>query len=484
MVNILVIFLVFILSLKPPVDLDLGWHLRYGQYFFQTGRVLKDNILSYIWPNYHWVQASWGYDLLVYQLFTRFGLASFSIAGAVLTVLIFFLITRSISRFSFFQYFFLAAVFLTQAVPLYATGLRSQIPSALMFTLTLLVAIQAVEKNKPKLLFLLPVLFLIWANFHGGFSLGLILLFLYGAGFFILYLLRKFKNAKVLSFFGLSLIASAATPFINPWGFRIYEETFKHSSNLNLNLITEWTPLYQFNTVAFFISVICFLFTAVILITVKKMQSLPYLFMLLAVTYLGFSAIRFLILFAILITVILAQNLTKIVFNPPKLFRYFLDTFLVVALLADIFFFNLYLSLPPANLLTYSWTDYCNFMHDCSEEITQIMLKNPPSGHGFHPYNYGGYLAWRVPQVQTFLDPRMPSWEDEAGHTPPIQEGDAVFTKQNPLVFEKFNSLYHFNWAIIPTGTAASAYLDSLSQLGLWQKLYGDNWYNYYRKIK
>ena len=49
---------ILILSLIPiffiaPIDSDLGWHLRYGDYFLKNGKFLKENILTYFLSGYY-----------------------------------------------------------------------------------------------------------------------------------------------------------------------------------------------------------------------------------------------------------------------------------------------------------------------------------------------------------------------------------------------------------------------------------------------
>lgn len=439
---------ILVATFQAPLDLDLGWHLRYGEYFFQTGHVLKDNILSIVWPDYKWVQASWGYDLLVYQIFTRLSFFGLSLTASVISLLIFWILTRPWAKLSLPNLLFLSLVFLTQTPPLYASGLRSQTPSALLFALVL---------TLPSTLY--PLLFLLWANLHGGFALGLILV--------TILLLPKLRQPKIL----LTLLLSWLTPIINPWGLRIYQETFRHSTNINLAVISEWMPL-SFPSV---VSVVFLLvLTTILLIAAFRRQraDLPLLATILITAYLGFTAQRFLINFGILSTFYLAHRLPKL---PPFT--------MIVTILLLIYFWP-----PNFPAINFSWANYCQPLQsthlqaqDCSEEITQIMLSAPPAGAGFHPYNYGGYLSWRVPQVKTFIDGRMAAWQDN-GRTPPVIAGDQVFLDKTPLTWRKFDSEYHFAWAIIPTQTPLVTYLNSLVTTGSWQRLYQDQFYSYYVK--
>lgn len=501
-----IIIFILVATLQAPVDLDLGWHLRYGQYFFQTGHVLKDNILSFVWPDYKWIQASWGYDLLVYQIFTRFGFFGISLAGSIFSLIIFLLVTMPLKKLTPFQLFLLAVIFITQSAPLYGTGMRSQTPSTLFFAISLIVTFTTLQNLKfnrqlfKNSFFYLPLIFLIWANMHGGFSLGLIFISLLWLFHGIINVIqerrlngKKLLNWKVWWCLGLMIFFSYLTPLLNPWGMRIYEETLRHSTNLNLNIITEWMPIPIRSVEGALILIILF-FCIFIGILRKRKDDIAYLIILLLSTYMAFNALRFIIIFAVIATYYVAQTLPTLTYSElPRIFR---NTWLFILskaavfgfVLFNLFFVPMYFSLPPPYIFHFSWNDYCrpiqndnSFSADCSEGVTNAMLKDIPKGNGFHPYNYGGYLSWRVPQVKTFLDGRMAAWE-ENGKTPPIIQGDWIFLQKDPLAFRAFDSQYHFRWMIVPTSSPITRYLDNLTKNGKWDLKYKDVFYSYYVK--
>ena len=480
---------VFLFALQPPLDLDLGWHLKYGEFFFNNGHVLKDNLISYIWPHYQWVQASWGYDLLVYQLFTHFGFLGLSITAAVITLLVFIAITYPQRRFGFFQLFFLAAVFLTQSTPLYSTGIRSQTPSTLMFAL-LLVLLHRFRAADGRVFLLIPLLFLVWANLHGGFALGLIVAFVVWAGYGGLLLAQKMTrktltpvSLKRWTVLGLTLLFSSAATFMNPWGIRIYEETFKHGSNVNLTMIGEWMPLTNWRAESIILISLTLLTIFIAVLGKKLITYLPCHISLVMVALLALSAIRFTIIFGVMLTFCLAHLLSDTPNLPRrhKMLTHILMFLPAILVLLDIFFTHRYLFLPNPKIFNYSWSDYCDSANDCSEEIGTRMIADPPKRNGYHPYNFGGYLAWRVPQVKTFVDGRMAAWI-EGGETPPISDVDQAFIDTTPITFRRLDSQYHFGWVIIPTRSAAANYLNELAKSGSWEKRYTDSFYSYYVK--
>jgi hypothetical protein len=485
------------MAYKPPLDLDLGWHLKYGEYFFRTGTVLKDNIMSFVWPDYKWVQASWGYDLLVYQLFTHLGFFGLSFFGALITFFVFVLLSHPWRRFSLSFLFLLMVLFLAMTTPLYYSAIRSQTPSGFLFALCITIAFDTLINIKSYSLFskktylFLPLLFLFWANMHGGFFLGIVVCFIAWVTTGFLLFLKNKRGVRLELIpvdlfikFGGILALSILLTLINPWGLGIYRESVLHASNINLNAISEWFPLSQFGIIPFGATLFTFLLTLSIFLFRKKWELLPLLFSYFITTYLAFSAMRFLILFGIMTTFIWARFWPEIHQNGfikrmrGKWFKRISIIGIIVTIATDIYFYKLYFSIQAPLPGRYTWNTYCTFAHDCSTEIGNIMRDNPPIGNGFHPYNIAGYLIWNVPMVKTFIDQRMPAWE-ENGKTPPFVDSEM---EKNPIYFRKMDSIYHFTWAIVYSNTRLSNYLDSMAQGGIWSVQYRDEFYTYYIK--
>ncbi|MBA3724247.1 MAG: hypothetical protein H0W89_05170 [Candidatus Levybacteria bacterium] len=73
---------VFISSLYVPTDPDLGWHLKYGEYFFQNGNVLRENTFSTMMQEYQWANTSWLTDVITYGVFSFGGFGGLTLLGA------------------------------------------------------------------------------------------------------------------------------------------------------------------------------------------------------------------------------------------------------------------------------------------------------------------------------------------------------------------------------------------------------------------
>ena len=171
--SLLFIFLYFFL---PSGDTDLGWHLRYGQYFIETGKFLHENILTYYLPGYVWNNTYSLYQIFIYLVNKTFGFLGLSIANSLLfiTSFIFFnKINPKCLKINFIL-FFIVILF---GRNVFGLGIRDQEFSFLFLIIEFFILKKSEEKNK--FLFYLIPLFTLWVNIHGAFILGLILLLAY-----------------------------------------------------------------------------------------------------------------------------------------------------------------------------------------------------------------------------------------------------------------------------------------------------------------
>lgn len=92
-------------------------------------------------------------------------------------------------------------------------------------------------------------LFVVWANLHGSFLVGLAVLaaFCAGRAFDVIRRCRRaaavLHDTRVRRYFLLAEIAAVAA-LLNPYGIDLYAETFSVASNANLADLVEWGPLH------------------------------------------------------------------------------------------------------------------------------------------------------------------------------------------------------------------------------------------------
>ena len=93
--NISLIILGALVLPSPPVDPDFGWHYKYGEYFVQNGKILRENIFSYTLPDYQWANTYWASQIIIYLLHNKLGAFWLSfITGLIFSAFVVFTIRK------------------------------------------------------------------------------------------------------------------------------------------------------------------------------------------------------------------------------------------------------------------------------------------------------------------------------------------------------------------------------------------------------
>src|SRR4030042_5429630 len=150
----------------PSSDIDLGWHLRYGQYFIETHKYMRENILTYFLPNYVWSLSYFFYQNFIYIIYKFLGLPFLSILNSFLFVLSFIFFNKINPKYLKFNLIlFLIVVFFGRNV--FGLGIRAQEFSFFILIIEFFLLNRS-QENKKYLFFLIP-LFILWVNIHGAF---------------------------------------------------------------------------------------------------------------------------------------------------------------------------------------------------------------------------------------------------------------------------------------------------------------------------
>lgn len=169
--NISLYLLLFFASFSNNVDPDLGWELKYGEYFVKYHQILRTNIFSTLLPNFYWVNHSWGADAVLYAVFSNLGFFGLSLGGAIVTTLIFYFYAKA-ARLSLVHSLILFPILFYLEKQIFITAFRPELMSLLLQGVLVYLLCEYVQGRKKVILFTVP-LFLIWANIHGEFILGL-----------------------------------------------------------------------------------------------------------------------------------------------------------------------------------------------------------------------------------------------------------------------------------------------------------------------
>lgn len=395
---------VFTSTLYNSSDSDLGWHLKYGEYFFRYAKILKENIFSTQMSGFQWFNSSWATDLLTYLTFNSFGFLGLSVLGALIITLTFYFFAK-VAKLSFWHQAFVFPIILYLEEPLTAVSFRGHLLT-LLFISFLYYIFEKYKNGNKRLLFAAIPLFIFWSNFHGEFILGLGLL----AGLTALQMFKK-RDFYLILIFTLSLLAT----LINPFGWGIYEESFRHFGNPLQQYIIEWLPFDTFSPLWWNLIAWGFILSLSLIVIIRRKkfrENLPFL---------GITTLLLLFSFWI------RRYAWPMYLTSIPLVTYLFDSIrpknklILISLPLVIFIFYYFLIIfiknPAYQLQVMSWDNYCYFYVKCSPKAAEYLLNNKPKGKLLSFYNWGGWLISQYPEVKPSIDGRMHLWQDENGYS-------------------------------------------------------------------
>lgn len=243
--QIVLFALVFALAARVPVDTDVWWHLRSGEYTLTQGMITRDPF-SYTFAGQRWINHSWGSQIILYGVYSLGGLLGLTIYMAGLAtggMIVLYAMARGSSYLRAFT------IILGSAAAAIFWSPRPQMISFFLSAviLYLLITFQRGERDR---LWLIPPLMALWGNLHAGFAIG----FIFIGGVIAGSILDRFFNPTTapLAWAGIGkLIAIGAIAVvalvINPYGLAIYTVPFETLGIGALRaFIQEWnSPNFQ-----------------------------------------------------------------------------------------------------------------------------------------------------------------------------------------------------------------------------------------------
>lgn len=481
----LLLLILFNLSLQPLVDPDFGWHLRTGLDLIKNGwHVPRADPYSHTMPDWPWVEHAWLMDGVIGWVFIAGGSAGGLSVISLFAVIIAgaFMVGAAPARARRTAKCIAIVTAAWTALPF--LGARIQMITLLGVAMMLYLWRKYVD-HRVSNLWVIPPLFLLWANLHGGFTAGL---FLFGVMVAISVVMRltvsrwPAMGARLdepiltwpqLRHVTLILSVSALLTFINPYGWRLYEEIYGSlTDRLMIDTLREWQPIsLQSYSGAMFVTYVTLVLVGV-LAWYRRIE--PVRWTIVAVC-LGFSLrhwrnVPFFLLVSLPLTAEMlaeAGKRAKYVFSIPRQ--------------------NLkYLSLASASVLATAMVlmgaDHIErvVLSGLAPEIffqkTEYPIEAVQWIHGhrdqigtrvFNDYGLGGFLLWWLPTEKIFIDGRMPAWK--TGNRWIFYDYLALTNRDPPElgVLDKYN----VDWAIVGRESLLS---QTLKNQSTWRVVYED----------
>ena len=440
------LILVFIVLTNPPIDADMWWHLKSGQTMFQQRSILTSDPFSFTRFGQPWVNAFWVSDLILYLLYA---LGGFQVLIGFITLVgvLIFLLIHNQTKGSYFIRSFIIILAAISISPQWTA--RPQVFSFLLFTI-LLIWLDKRKRGNTVPLYVLPVLFIVWANVHGGFIWGFLLLFstIFGKWFETL-LNPGFDYTKTLidiKQLALWTIISIGAVLINPNGIAIWRLPF-YTISVSIHAIQEWAqPNFHSLEMQPFLWMIFLLIVGLALSPMKL--GFPEIIRSIGFIYMAFISQRNIPIAVIVLTPLIidlfnellaSKRIKKDLPNSDKLKvsqglrgSKFINIFIVLSLLV------------VASLRFFIQSSPLNIREKYPVEAVQAIRLMRPDGKMFNSYNWGGYLIWSLPDYPVFIDGRA----DLYGEALINEWWDVVNGNSNALlILDK----YHINLVVLET---------------------------------
>lgn len=418
LLTVIALLAVFAMAFRAPVDTDTYWHLRAGQWQVENRAILRVDLFSHTRAGAAWVNHSWLSQVILYAVYAGLGdvgLALYTALLAVAGMTFIYICTRGAGPLVR-----AAAIVAASATAAVFWSARPQMMSFLLSAVVYWLLWRWREEGKDWLWALPPVMAL-WANLHGGFAIGFILMVLALMGEAARWLFdgvlhrgqadpdaqAAFPRLVRLSVVGL---VSAAAISLNPYGPAMLLYPFQTVGiGVLRDFIQEWgsPDFHQTNLLPFLFLLLTTLGAAGLsrrrldwrdaaLVTGSAAAAL------LAGRNIAVFAITAAPVWSLHVDSWLAEHGYKLRWDPGKIALNWVLAALVGALVVLRVFSELN---PDAVAETRAAR--------LPVEAAACMVREHPPGPLFNSYNWGGYLIWTVRDYPVYVDGRTDLYDDE-----------------------------------------------------------------------
>jgi len=386
---------------QPLFDPDFWWHLKSGEVMWQTKKLLTQDLFAYTGNGLTStreiliLQSYWLWQLIAFTFYVVFAfdgiwLLNFLVIGSMVLVGFIHLRQRKVD-------FLLCAPLLAMFCVFFSYGYPLERPQVISFLFSaILVGLLFRLENERFPHWLLPLLMLFWANLHGGFIVGDIILVLFGMGAILEYRSESKRLKRCLFWVFSSLLAS----FFNPTGWLAFQEAFNLYNTQLMSTVTEYqNTLAAFKAGEYYLLVL-WLFVGLYWLGVFLQRRLvwPEIFIAVFLTWFSLAHLRNVGFFTVAMLPFIGQGLGPLL--PKEARKIKIVTLVLVSLSVAVLVFR--------GSILFSLRDRADVgLQAQTASLVRFLEKSDLTGHMFNSYDLGGYLLWRFyPQRQVFIDSR------------------------------------------------------------------------------
>ncbi len=394
--------MVVLISMTKISDYDFWWHLGLGKTIFASFNISPTDSFSYTFAGFDQFNNEWLSDLLLYLTFDLGGYWAVNLLKAFILIATFILLSRPVLSGGSEERYRIYAIVVTLAVLLFSLRFRI-FPRPFLFSYLFLSACLFIlarhsQTGKGRILYVLPLIVLVWANASKGVFLVVpVSLF---------YLIAAWREGKLgrdlLQSFALVIMATLAAPE----GVSLYSYLFERIFTASGTVLGENAPLttdmlwgygwrytlpYQVLVLGSLVYFVCLrgwrnlfhllLFTFFFAASVAQVRMIDF-FSIVAVPFFFVPAAS------------LCKKMLQVDGARPWLTDAMVGTGLVVVALAAVLGSDTYvLGVGPKE-------------SSVPEGAISFLEREGVTGKLFNSYPYGGYVIWRSPDRRVFIDGR------------------------------------------------------------------------------
>ncbi len=391
---ILFLGLIFLYSVNQLKESDTFYHLKTGQFIWETKSIPHSDIFSYTALGRPWVTHEWLAEVIFYgvQKLTGFsGLLSFV---ALIALLVYFsTLLHALKK---------GADFNLALILLFGLGYltfkffipRPQIFAYLAFVILIYLLQSYRQEPKKKYLWLIVFDIWFWANVNASFILGLVILVFYVVA-------EWFKSKTIPKNLLITAGAAILISFINPNTYKIFLYSLYVGPTAEALRILEWKSIIYFwretEPLIFLIEMaLVNVFLVWWFYFRKQTRDMAWLGLVIGVSILPFISIRHYGFWPMVAIAPLAVAVSGALKEKLKDFPW-QRLYAPVLILSFIFLIVRYFTFPRSYINDYQ----------LPVAAADFIKANHLKGPLFNLYNEGGYLIWRFwPKEKVFIDGR------------------------------------------------------------------------------
>jgi hypothetical protein len=444
-------------------DGDTFWHIATGRWIFEHGAIPHADPFSHTFPGAAWTSHEWLSAVFLYLAFKAAGWPGVSMLGAAMFAAVLAYQARFLLRYLEPAY---VLIFSILAVGMIAPHLLARphvlaMPLLVVWTAGL---IRACEEGRAPRLWLLGAM-VVWANLHGGFTLGIALTAAFGIE---AVLLAKDGRERLVAArrWTIFLVFAILAGTLTPHGIEGYFFTAKVlGMSYALSNIGEWRPpnFQEFQYLELWLMLL------LLAVFTRGLRLSPVrLAILLGLIHLSLSHVRHVELIGLLSPLLLAPAIGAQWVTPRRVAEH-------TETLNKFFNRHARPASLPAIAIAFLLVGVLTFYKVQQQGIAppekrhpiaaiQAVKESGISGPVFNAYSFGGYLIFSG--IPAFIDGRADMYGD--GFTRRYLEAIRLPRSDG---LEKLLDEYHVQWTLLPPNAAAVDYLDVLPG---WRRVYAD----------